>query len=101
MLVSPGADKEKMLKGRKFDKRGELVHWDLGYCKISQLPESFCALVCRGNLYLCGNQLRSLPEGFGNIIVGENLHLYGNQLRSLLSPCLRASETSLSVGIWP
>merc|ERR1711865_726177 len=51
MLVSPGADKKKMLKGRKFDERGELVEWDLSCCKISQLPESFCALVCTGDLY--------------------------------------------------
>ena len=47
MLVSPGADKERMLKYWQFDERGELVDWNLSYCKISQLPESFCALVCR------------------------------------------------------
>merc|ERR1711865_1215329 len=56
MLVSPGADKEKMLEGREFDERGELVEWNLSGCKISQLPESFCALVCR-NLNLIRNQL--------------------------------------------
>merc|ERR1711865_1303761 len=65
MVVSPGADREKMLKGRKFDERGELVHWKLSFCKISQLPESFCALVCRGDLNLVRNQLQLLPEGFG------------------------------------
>ena len=83
MLVSPGADREKMLKGRQFDERGELVDWDLSYCKISQLPESFCALVCRGNLDLSDNRLRSLPEGFGDITVGGHLNLHYNRLQSL------------------
>merc|ERR1719162_981235 len=69
MLVSPGADREKMLNGRTFDERGELMDWMLSYCKISQLPESFCALVCRGHVNLNGNRLRSLPEGFGDITV--------------------------------
>merc|ERR1711865_1176100 len=80
MLISPGADREKMLEGRKFDERGELVHWNLSFCKISQLPESFCALVCHGDLFLSDNQLQWLPDGFGNITVGGYLNLGYNQL---------------------
>jgi hypothetical protein len=86
MLISPGANKEKMLKGRKLEwdpfgsRRCELVNWNLSNCQISQLPESFCALVCYGDLKLNGNQLRSLPEGFGDITVGGGLFLSRNQL---------------------
>ena len=85
MLVSRGADREKMLAGREFDEHGKLANWDLTcMChKISRLPESFGALVCRGDLILSRNQLRALPDGFGNITVGGNLYLNDNQLQAL------------------
>jgi len=83
MLASPGANRRKMLAGRKFDSTGELVQWNLCYGKISKLPEMFGALVCNGYLGLGDNQLRSLPESFGNITVSGPLLLSRNQLHRL------------------
>ena len=83
MLASPGANCRKMLAGRKFDDRGELVSWDLCHRKISKLPEMFGALVCNGFLGLGSNQLQSLPESFGNISVAGPLLLSRNQLQRL------------------
>ena len=80
MLVSPGADRQKMMRQyRKFDESGKLGTWHLsGYSNISRLPPSFGALVCSGHLYLNNNRLQSLPEGFSDICVTGNLWLSGN-----------------------
>ena len=78
MLVSPGADRQEMLRGRSFDRSGKLEYWSLNGCKISKLPPSFGALVCSGVLNLQGNKLQSLPDKFSEIIVGGDLHLRGN-----------------------
>jgi len=83
IAVSPGANREKMLGGLKFDKEYLLVDWNLCGCKISVLPRSFSALVCTGDLELNCNQLRSLPADFGQLEVGGYLQLNANQLESL------------------
>ena len=75
MLVSPGADHQKMLQTRNF-AQGKLVTWNLSVCKISKLPHSFGALVCSGALSLNGNELESLPEGFSDITLGRDLILW-------------------------
>jgi len=81
MLVSPGADQQKMLRGHAFDESGKLESWELRYCKISRLPPSFGALVCSGTLYLSYNELESFPEGFSEITVAGDLYLkYSPQL---------------------
>merc|ERR1712086_264326 len=76
MLVSPGADRQKMMlqyRGKlevwqhtcqKFDESGKLEYWNLSGCKISKLPQSFGALVCSVRLWLNENKLRTVPEGF-------------------------------------
>jgi hypothetical protein len=73
MLVSPGANRQKMLKGRSFDQSGKLGGWYLDDCKISKLPPSFGALVCSGGLGLYGCNC------------GGNLHLQlgDNKLESV------------------
>ena len=82
--VSPGANEPKMLSGRKFNKNGELVEWELGECNIAALPESFGeTFVCSGGLSLSFNQLRSLPAGFYKLRVGGDIFLTCNQLESL------------------
>ena len=63
MLVSPGANRQKMLRGY-IDLGGKLEYWSLTRCNISKLPPSFGALVCSGDLYLNHNKLKSLPKGF-------------------------------------
>ena len=78
MLVSPGADRQKMLQYRIFDRSGKLCYWYLSSCKISKLPPSFGALVCGGHLDLCFNKLESLPKGFSEISVAGDLWLRGN-----------------------
>ena len=83
MLVSPGADCQRMLKYRYVDLSGKLGVWYLSGCKISRLPPSFGALVCSGNLNLSCNKLESLPESFSEISVGRNLNLSYNKLKSL------------------
>ena len=83
MALNPDADRDKMLKGRRFDANGLLMHWYLKYCKIAELSESFGAVLCTGNLELNGNQLESLPRSFANLSVGNNLHLNHNKLRCL------------------
>ena len=86
MLVSPGADRERMLRVRSFVESGKLEYWDLGHCKISKLPPSFGALVCSGSLNLSGslsfgalvcngNKLESVPKSFSRITVGGTLNL--------------------------
>ena len=78
MFLNPGADRQTMLIRRIFDEDGRLERWNLIHCKINQLPELFSTLVCRGNLFLERNNLRSLPESFGNITVGGDLSLWNN-----------------------
>merc|ERR1712086_66074 len=75
MLVSPGADRRKMLQGRTFSRSGKLGNWDLDHCKISKLPPSFGAVVCSGGLSLSYNKLESLAESFSEITVGRTLWL--------------------------
>ena len=79
MLVSPGADRERMLRVRSFVESGKLEYWDLGGCKISKLPPSFGALVCSGSLNLNGNKLELVPKSFSRIILGGSLDLSGNR----------------------
>ena len=83
IVVNPGVDREKMLRGLKFDKEDLLVDCDLRDCKISVLPRSFSALVCTGHLYLNHNQLGTLPSDFGQLKVGGGLGLNNNQLQTL------------------
>ena len=86
IAVNPDVDREKMLRGLKFDKEDLLMDWDLNSCRISVLPRSFSsfgALVCTGYLYLESNQLQCLPAGFGQLEVGRDLYLNRNQLQSL------------------
>ena len=83
IAVDPDVDREKMLRGLKFDEDGLLVDWDLCECKISVLPRSFSALVCTGNLHLDSNQLGSLPADFGQLKVGGYLFLDSNELQFL------------------
>ena len=83
MFLNPGANRQMMLIRRIFDEDGRLERWNLIHCKINQLPELFSTLVCRGNLFLERNNLRSLPESFGNITVGRDLHLNNNKPQSL------------------
>merc|ERR1712166_1547821 len=80
IAVNPDVDREKLLKGLKFDKEDLLVDWNLNSCKISVLPRSFSALVCTGNLHLNYNQLGSLSADFGQLQVGGDLYLSNNQL---------------------
>ena len=70
MLVSPGADRKRMLQYRGFDESGKLGDWYLSGCNISKLPPSFGALVCSGDLHLSLNELESVPESFSEISVG-------------------------------
>jgi len=87
MLISPGADRQKLLQGRYFNERhwenGKLGVWDLDCCKISKLPPSFGALVCCGDLHLSENELESVPEGFSEITLGGKLYLGNNTGYSL------------------
>ena len=83
MTLNPGADRDKMLEGRYFDANGLLEMWRLSRCKIAELPESFGAVVCTGDLILYVNQLESLPLSFSNLSVGGGLYLYNNKLRCL------------------
>ena len=83
MLVSPGADRQRMLQERRFEENGKLGTWILSYCKISKLPPSFGALVCSGALVLDNNYLESLPDSFSDIIVGAALSLSDNKLQSV------------------
>ena len=78
MLVSPGADRQKMLQYRIFDRSGKVEYWSLNGCKISKLPPSFGALVCSGQLDLSFNKLESLPVSFSKISVAGDMYLYGN-----------------------
>ena len=80
MLVSPRADRQKMLEDRSFDQSGKLGNWCLNNCNISKLPPSFGVLVCSGYLDLSYNKLKSLPESFSEITVASrrNLVLIGN-----------------------
>ena len=81
MLVSPGADRRKMLQYRRFDESGKLGTWYLSHCSISKLPPSFGVLVCSGILTLSYNKLESLPESFSEITLGGFLNLrYNPQL---------------------
>ena len=78
MFSNPGANRHRMLRHRRFGKDGSLEHWDLSFCKISQLPDLFSTLVC-GSLDLSSNNLRTLPESFRIITLGENLNLCDNR----------------------
>ena len=78
MLVSPSADRQKMLHGRSFDESGKLGYWNLHCCKIGKLSPSFGALVCSGDLDLDDNNLKSVHEGFSDIIVVGHLNLDRN-----------------------
>merc|ERR1712153_262771 len=49
IAVNPDVDREKMLRGLKFDKEYLLVNWSLCDCKISVLPRSFSALEVRAS----------------------------------------------------
>jgi hypothetical protein len=82
MLVSPGADRQEMLKYREFES-DKLEYWSLTRCNISKLPPSFGALVCSGDLYLSHNKLESLPKGFSEISVAGGPWLRGNPLEQL------------------
>ena len=82
MLVSPGAYRQTMLRGRKFDESGKLGDWNLSGCKISKLPPSFGALVCK-TVDLSDNQLEFLPNSFAEIDVGRFLSLSCNKLEML------------------
>ena len=84
MILNPDADRDKMLKwSRVFDANGLLETLNLYRCNIAELPESFGAVLCTGDLYLEGNQLESLPQSFSNVSVGGSLDLYDIELRCL------------------
>ena len=83
MILNPDAARHKMLKGRFFDANGLLKDWILDYCNITELPESFGAVLCTGHLNLQYNQLESLPLSISNLSVGGSLDLSGNKLRCL------------------
>ena len=89
MALNPDAMRDSwiqrhhMLKCRCFDANGLLKSWDLGWCDIAKLPESFGDILCTGNLYLNANRLESLPLRFVNLRVGGCLSLKTNKLRSL------------------
>ena len=84
MALNPYVNRNRMLKGRRFDANGLLRKWNLEHCKIAKLPESFGAVLCTGDLDLNGNRLESLPLSFSNLSVGGNLRLNFNKLRCLL-----------------
>ena len=46
MALNPDANRDKMLKYRKFGANGLLRDWNLSYCKIAELPETFGAVLC-------------------------------------------------------
>ena len=83
MALNPGANRDSMLKCRDFDANGLLEDWDLSWCKIAELPESFGAVLCPGTLNLSHNQLASLPLSLRNLSVGGHLCLSFNELRCL------------------
>lgn len=82
-MLNPGADRQRMLRGRSFDGDGRLVQWDLSSCKINRLPQLFNTVVCSRDLLLGSNKLQSLPESFSDLTVGKNLGLSSNNLQSL------------------
>ena len=80
MLVSPGADRQEMLRARcRFDESGKFGDWLLSGCELSKLPPSFGAVVCSGHLNLSYNNLESLPESFSEITVGRTVNLSRNR----------------------
>ena len=83
LALSPGACKPTMLKGRKFDEDGALTEWALDESDITALPESFCALSCRGDLSLSFNELASLPTSFHKLQIEGDIFISRNQLCSL------------------
>ena len=94
MALNPDADRDRMLSfstanswnlfaSREFDANGLLKSWNLNFCDIAELPETFGDILCTGNLNLAGNQLESLPLRFSNLSVGGELDLHSNKLRSL------------------
>jgi len=81
MIRNPDADGDRMLKYRRFDANGLLARWHLDRCDIAELPKSFGAVLCTGDLNLQCNKLRFLPANFKQIRVGGNLNLSDNELR--------------------
>ena len=60
------------------------MHWNLSYCKISQLPELFSTLVGSCITSTCTSlYFQLLPESLGNITVGRDLHLNNSNPQSL------------------
>ena len=51
--------------------------------RLTSLPESFCQLRNLQTLYLYSNKLRSLPESFGQLRNLQTLYLHGNDISSL------------------
>merc|ERR1712166_577144 len=76
MLFSPGAERFRMLRERKFGPSVKFGAWNLNGCKISKLPPSFGALVCSGDLQLLNNKLESVPESFSEITVAGYVGLF-------------------------
>ena len=93
MILNPHANRDSMLRYRDFDANGLLEKWNLAYCKIAELPESFGDVLCSGDLWLDNNQLESLPRSFANLSVGRHLNLGGNKLR-----CLPPNFEQIKVG---
>ena len=97
MALNPDAMRDSwiqrhhMLKCRCFDANGLLKSWDLGWCDIAKLPESFGDILCTGGLNLGGNLLESLPLGFSTLSVGHSV--LGLQ-QAALAPCRQTSSKS-------
>eukprot|EP00658_Telonema_sp_P-2_P035525 TRINITY_DN25816_c0_g1_i1.p1 TRINITY_DN25816_c0_g1~~TRINITY_DN25816_c0_g1_i1.p1 ORF type:complete len:347 (+),score=100.50 TRINITY_DN25816_c0_g1_i1:289-1329(+) len=93
LRTNPGADENRLRNGAVFGVEGQLHSWDLSFCNLQSLPESFGTVRTSGDLMLHDNKMESLPESFGCIRVGGNLIMNNNLLSSLPE-----SFGSISVG---
>ena len=60
-----------------------VVHLDLSFNEIEQLPESFCKLINLKVLYLRRNLLKALPKAFEELKMLEELDLSENRFKAL------------------
>jgi len=88
MALNPDANRNKMLSRRSFSANGLLKDWNLRFCDIAKLPETFGNVLCTGVLCLSNNLLNFLPLRFSNLSVGGDLYLDDNNL-TIMEPHFR------------
>ena len=104
--ANPTVLKMRLTRGLSFNDDGSLHSWNLSFCELKILPDSFghvrytgsldlstnllehlpqtfCGVLTGGDLILTSNKLKDLPELFGRVTVGGNLALASNQLQHL------------------